>query len=109
MSIPQPPGGQPPPPPGGFSGGYQQPYQPPVEHPQGTTILVLGIISLVCCALTGPFAWVMGNRARRDVQAAPGRYSNSGSITAGWVCGIIGTVLLGLSIVYLVIVLSVGI
>jgi hypothetical protein len=36
----------------------------------------------------------MGNRARQEMQAAPGRYGGEGMVTAGWVCGIVGTVLL---------------
>ena len=44
--------------------GYQ-PYNPgrSAEHPQGTTILVLGILSIVVCGLLAPVAWGMGNKA----------------------------------------------
>ena len=46
--------------------GYQ-PYGPGryggYEHPQGTTILVLGILSLVVCGILGPIAWSMGSKA----------------------------------------------
>lgn len=91
------------PPPSG-PGGYGSPgamaMQP--EHPQGTTILVLGILSLVCCSLLGPVAWYMGNKARNEVKASPNGYSNSNLITIGWICGIIGTVFLVLGIIYFI-------
>ncbi|MDT0202740.1 DUF4190 domain-containing protein [Nocardioides sp. AE5] len=79
--------------------GNQPPYggQPgyggmPAEHPRGTTILILGILSLVCCGLfTGIPAIIMGKSALDESKTA--HYSNEGAIKAGWICGIIGTVL----------------
>lgn len=65
-----------------------------VEHPQGTTILVLGILGLVACQVCAPFAWVMGNRAKEETDRYPGYYSNAGLIQAGRICGIVGTVIL---------------
>jgi hypothetical protein len=99
-------GGQP-----GYSGappGYGPPgYGNAREHPNGTTILVLGILGLVLCQLLGPVAWVMGGRARREMNAQPDvHWTNRGNVTAGWVCGIIGSVLLILSAVFLVIILA---
>jgi hypothetical protein len=68
---------------------------------------VLGILSLVCCAVFGPFAWVMGSRARRDMADRPeAMWVNQGAVTAGWVCGIIGTVFMILGLLYLVVVLA---
>lgn len=80
-------------PPYGVPPAQPQYGQPPVEHPQGTTILVLGILSLVCCGIfTGIPAIIMGRKARAEMAANPNaNYSNSGVITAGYVCGIIGT------------------
>ena len=71
---PPPPSGAPPPPPppqqppggygpGGYGPGGYGAAGVPQEHPKGTTILVLGILSLVLCGLLGPFAWNMGNQA----------------------------------------------
>ena len=89
MSMP------PPPPPGGGYGQFVQAR----EHPQGTTILVLGILSLAICGLLGPFAWSMGNKALREMDANSGLWSNRGNVTAGRICGIISTCLLALGIV----------
>lgn len=116
----------PPPPPPGFgdqppsfgspSAGYGQPYGAPGygygapnqrEHPSGTTVLLLGILGLVLCQVLSPIAWVMGGRARREMDAQPGVvWTNRGNITAGWVCGIIGTALLALGVVVMLIVIA---
>lgn len=82
-------------PPGTYAG--MQAFQP--EHPQGTTILVVGILSFVVCQLLGPVAWYMGSKARADVQASPTGYSNSSLITVGWVLGIVSTGLMIVSVV----------
>lgn len=92
---PPPPGGQPPPPPGYQPYGVGQ----QMEHPQGTTILVLGILSLVICGVLGPFAWSMGNKALREIDSNPSvRYSNRGNVSAGRICGMIASILLVLGI-----------
>ncbi|WP_232549150.1 DUF4190 domain-containing protein [Propioniciclava soli] len=80
--------------PQGYAGGYAQP-----EHPQATTILILGIVGLFV-AVTGPFAWVMGNKARREVAA--GQFAPSTSLTVGWVLGIISSIYLAVMALFLV-------
>lgn len=80
----------------------------PVEHPKGTLILILGILSIVCLSILGPFAWVMGNRAIQEIDANPSGYTNRGIVQAGRICGIVGTVLLILSVIWLVILVATG-
>lgn len=77
---------------------YGYPMAAQAEHPQGTTVLVLGLVGLLLCQLVAPFAWVIGGKARREAKANPGRYSNEGLITAGWAMGIVGTVIMVLAI-----------
>jgi uncharacterized membrane protein YjgN (DUF898 family) len=89
----------------GYAAGYAR------EHPQGTAILVLGIVSIVACGLTGPFAWTMGNNAMRDVDQYPYAYTNRSNIQAGRILGIVGTGLLVLqllSVVGFFVLLAVG-
>lgn len=86
-------------PPGGGYGGYGG-YRPPMDHPQGTTILILGILSIVCCGLLGPVAWIMGNNAIKEIDRNPAAYSNRGSVQAGRIIGIVATVLLVLGVVF---------
>ena len=76
----------------------------PHEHRGASTARTLGIVSLlcgfaalfVCITLPGvfcaPFAWVIGARARKEIDANPGVYSNRGQAQAGIVMGIIGTI-----------------
>jgi len=54
-----------------------------------TLILVLGILSLVCCGLLGPVAWIMGNNAMRDIDAGIGNPNDRGLVVAGRILGVI--------------------
>ena len=69
-----------------------QNYAP--EHPQATVILVLGILSVVFCQLAGPFAWYMGSKALKEINANPSQYSGDGTVRIGQILGIVGTILL---------------
>jgi hypothetical protein len=102
----QPPYGQPPygQPPAG-----QVPYGAPQaptygafapDHPQATLVLVLGILGLVFCQFVSPFAWVMGNRVIREIDASGGTMGGRSSANAGRICGIIGSVLFGVGLLF---------
>ena len=85
---------------------YGTPYgygPPQYEHPQGTTVLILGILGIVACQILAPFAWVIGNRALAEIDANPGAYSNRGLVVAGRICGIVGSVLLGLYLAFVLV------
>ena len=116
---------------GGGYGQYQQPPSGPYgqqgygqqygytylvpNHPQATTALVLGLIGLIGGCLCGlpllasPFAWAVGARAKREIEAAHGQLGGAGNAQAGYVTGIIGTVLLVLAVFALVLLLVIGI
>ncbi len=88
----------PPPPPA--DSPYGSPYGGvPRAHPQGTTILVLGILGIVICGILAPIAWVMGNNAIKEIDRNPSAYSNRGTVNAGRILGIIGTVLWAIGII----------
>ena len=87
------------PPPNPYGAPQYGGYQPPRDHPQATTILVLGIVGLVLCGLAGPFAWVMGGKARKEIQASNGQIGGLQQVTIGWVLGIIASALLILGVV----------
>lgn len=89
--------------------GYGSGPMGPRDHPQGTIILILGILSLVCIQLLGPVAWIMGNRAIREIDANPGAYTNRGTVNAGRICGIIGTALLVVGVVVWILLLAAGV
>jgi hypothetical protein len=66
---------------------------------RGVLILVFGILSLVLCPFLGIAAWVMANNDLQEM--ALGRMDLTGRdmTKAGRICGMIGTVLLGLQLV----------
>jgi hypothetical protein len=61
---------------------------------QGNTILTLGILSIVCCAIMGPIAWIMGQSDLKEIDRGAMDPSGRGTTQAGMILGIIGTVLL---------------
>jgi hypothetical protein len=74
------------------------------EPHRGTTVLTVGIISLVCLtiscvpvgAILGLVAWVMGQRDLRKIKKGDMDPTGQRTTQAGWICGILGTVLNGL-------------
>ena len=95
------------PPPGYGPPGYGA-YPPPAAHPQATTTLVLGILGIVVCGVIGPFAWSMGNRVVREIDASGGRWGGRTEANVGRILGIVATVLLILGLVLVVVVFAVG-
>lgn len=71
---------------------YAQPYQAVQEHPQGTMILVLGIVGFFVF-ICGIIAWVMGSKAQKEIQATGIRYSNESNINIGKILGMVTTIL----------------
>lgn len=101
--------------------GYGVPvpgYSYAQAHGRATTSMVLGIIALVgiiatpfCCVtlpamFCGPFAIWTGATARRDIDRNPAAYNNRGQAVAGFIMGIVASVLAVLII--LVILLVIG-
>ena len=71
--------------------------------------MVLGIVGLVGIAFCGgltlvlsPFAWAIGRKAVREIDANPRRYGGRDKANAGKIMGIIGTVFLVLGIVAII-------
>jgi len=66
---------------------------------RGTVILVLGILSLVLCAPLGIVAWILGSGDLKEMDAGAMDPAGRGNTNAGKICGIIGTILMAISIV----------
>jgi hypothetical protein len=82
----------PPPPPSDQP--YGAPYgSVPRAHPQGTIILVLGLLGILICGILAPIAWIMGNSALAEIDRNPSAYTNRSTVQVGRVLGIVGTVL----------------
>src|SRR4051812_4342969 len=97
--------GPPPYPPPYGGGGYPPPMYPMQGYGQqmgsegeATTIFVLGLLGLLVCQILAPIALIKGQTYRstcRAMGAAP-----NGLAVAGWIMGIIGTGLLGISLLW---------
>jgi hypothetical protein len=73
------------------------------------TALVLGIVGLgsllATCGLglvVSPIAWVIGQKAVREIDAQPGRWRGRSEARAGMVMGIIGTAVLALVVLVVI-------
>ncbi|MCY2932302.1 MAG: GYF domain-containing protein [Planctomycetota bacterium] len=75
-------------------GAYLKPHR-------GTTILVLGILGLTVCGVLGIVAWVMGSGDLREMDAGRMDPAGRGNTNAGKICGIISTVLILISMVFI--------
>lgn len=76
-----------------YPGGGPQ-YYGPREYPNGTLILILGIVGLIVCGPVGIAAWIMGNKAIKEIDSSSQVYSNRGVVQAGRILGIIATIFL---------------
>jgi uncharacterized membrane protein YjgN (DUF898 family) len=82
-------------------------YVPP-DHHQAVTVLILGILGLVLCQVISPFAWVMGNRVVREIDASNGQFGGRGTANAGRICGIVGTFLLAAGVLFAVVIVIIA-
>lgn len=95
VSYPQPAYGQPAPYGQQYGGGGP-------EHPQGTIVLILGILGFFV-GVTAPFAWYLGSKAMKEIRASGIPYSNEAQVNIGRILGIVMTLLYALSIVAVII------
>lgn len=58
---------------------------------RATLALVFGILGLVACNFFAPFAWYIGHQCREDARRRG--QPPEGIATAGWIMGLIGTIL----------------
>lgn len=97
--APPPPGYGTPPPPPGYGETTGPGYGPPKNSTKAVWALVIGIISPVlgfCCAifgLVGIVAVVLGRQAQREIAASGGTLTGEGMAKAGFVLGIIGSII----------------
>lgn len=73
----------------------------PASSNRPTIILVLGILGVVCCGILAPVAWIMGSSELKSIRAGAAPAAGEGLAKAGMILGIIGTVLLVLTVVWI--------
>jgi ABC-type Fe3+ transport system permease subunit len=66
------------------------PAQAYPEQSQSTSILVFGILSLICCPFLGIAAWVMGNNELQAIDEGRRDPKNRSNATVGRILGWIG-------------------
>jgi hypothetical protein len=67
-----------------------------VEPHRGSLVLVLGILSIVLPfvgLVLGPIAWILGSQDLSEIHAGRMDPEGEGTVSAGRICGIIGTIL----------------
>jgi phosphotransferase system glucose/maltose/N-acetylglucosamine-specific IIC component len=69
------------------------------DHPQATTVLILGIVGAVACTPLAPFAWVMGNRVVKEIDASGGTLGGRSTANVGRILGIVWSLLMLLGLV----------
>ncbi len=69
-------------------------------------MLVLGILSLVVCGALGPIAWYMGHGELARINAGLVSRADHGMVNAGYICGIIGSLLMLVGIVFFIAVMA---
>lgn len=86
------------PPPGYQPTPYGFPQPPP--HPEANSAMVLGIVGLCLSVMCGgigvfvaPFGLFKGKRVMAEIDANPSAYSGRGNAQAGFITGLIGTIL----------------
>ncbi len=95
-----------------YGAGYGQPYGAVAqEHPQGTIVLVLGIVGIFV-GICAPIAWILGNKALGEIRASGVTYSNESQIKTGRMLGkvftIIYIVLIVLYIVFFIVIFGIA-
>lgn len=81
---------------------YGYAAQPTVDHPNALPSLLLGIGSLVIFGPLGIVGLILAQKGRRDVAANPGQWTSGGTLTAGFILSLIGTILTGLALLFVV-------
>lgn len=76
------------------------------EESQASTVLVLGILSLVLLQPLGPFAWYKGTQELAAIDAGRRPPENRSAANTGRILGIVGTLLMIAGIVLIVLILT---
>lgn len=68
---------------------------------QAVTALILGILGLICCGLLAPIAWYLGNQEVKAIREGRSSLAGEGLAKAAMILGIIGTILLVLTTLWI--------
>lgn len=68
---------------------------------QAITALVLSILGIICCGLLAPISWYLGNQEVKAIREGRSPAAGEGLAKAAVIIGIIGTILLALTLVWI--------
>lgn len=75
-------------------------FQPaPVGTSSTTTLIVTGILGIICCGFLAPYTWIKSNQALQALNSGYGNIADKSTYNITRILGIIGTVLLILSFI----------
>lgn len=92
----------------------QNPYeQAPLPNPSGgpsfqpapagtsstTTLIITGILGIICCGFLAPYTWIKSNQAIQALQSGYGNIADQSTYNITRILGIIGTALWILGII----------
>lgn len=84
------------------AGGSNMPPTPASGGQVNATLLVvMGVLGVACCTFLAPVTWVMSNSALKTLDAGGGNPSDRSTVNIARILGIIGTVILVLSLLWL--------
>jgi hypothetical protein len=78
------------------------PNNQPPRSSQATTILIIGIISIICCQIAGPIAWYLGRQELGKIRAGAVSTQDEGTAKAGMILGMISSILLMLALLWVI-------
>lgn len=76
------------------------------EHPKATQVLMFALLGMFVFAPLAIAAWVTGAKAKAEIAQNPTYYRSSSSLQAGYVIGIVGTLVWAAGLLVLVILLG---
>jgi uncharacterized membrane protein YjgN (DUF898 family) len=77
------------------------PPQQQSSSTQAITALVLGILGVVCCGLLAPIAWYLGSQEQKAIREGRSPAAGEGIAKAATILGMIGSIILVLSILWI--------
>lgn len=75
--------------------------QPASASTQAIVSLVLGILGIFCCGVLAPVAWYIGSQELKAIQTGASPAAGASLAKAGMIMGIVGSVLLVLTILWI--------
>ena len=74
----------------------------PQQSSRAVVAVVLGVLGIICCGLLAPVAWYLAGEELKSIDAGRLPENNRGMAQVAKILGIIGTIILGLGLLWIV-------